>query len=109
MLQTLGSGRATGRLFGDIAVVVFLLAQASDGVLTYVGVATYGLEMEANPLITWLMVALGQGPGLAAAKVTAGLFGIILHLTGVHRAVAALAGFYIVVAIIPWMAVLDLL
>ena len=108
MLQTLGSGSATGRLFGDVALVVFLLAQASDGVLTYIGVATYGLEIEANPLITWLMVSLGEGPGLAAAKLTAGFFGIILHLTGVHRAVAALAGFYIVVAVIPWMAVLYL-
>jgi hypothetical protein len=106
MLQFLGNGGSTGRLFGDIAVIVFLLAQASDGVLTYIGVATYGVEMEANPLITWLMTSMGEGAGLATAKVTAGVFGMILHLTGVHRAVAALAGFYIIVAIIPWMAVL---
>ena len=106
MLQFLGNGGSTGRLFGDIAVIVFLLAQASDGVLTYIGVATYGIEMEANPLITWLMTSMGEGAGLATAKVTAGAFGMILPLTGVHRAVAALAGFYIVVAIIPWMAVL---
>lgn len=109
MLQFLGNGGSTGRLFGDIAVIVFLLAQASDGVLTYIGVATYGIEMEANPLITWLMTSMGEGAGLATAKVTAGVFGMILHLTGVHRAVAALAGFYIVVAIIPWMAVLYVL
>jgi len=109
MLQLLGRHRATGRLFGDVAVVVFLLAQASDGVLTYIGVATYGLEMEGNPLIAWLMVTMGEGPGLAAAKITAGAFGVILHLTGVHRAVAALAGFYIVVAIVPWLAVLYVL
>jgi hypothetical protein len=109
MLQILGSRGSTDRLFGDVAVVVFLLAQVSDGVLTYIGVATYGLAMEANPLITWLMTAMGEGPGLATAKVTAGAFGIILHLTGVHRAVAALAGFYIVVAIIPWMALLYLI
>jgi hypothetical protein len=109
MLQFLGNGGSTGRLFGDVAVIVFLLAQASDGVLTYIGVATYGIEMEANPLITWLMTSMGEGAGLATAKVTAGLFGVILHLTGVHRAVAALAGFYIVVAIIPWMAVLYVL
>jgi len=108
MLQLLGNGEGTGRLFGDVAVIVFLLAQASDGVLTYIGVATYGIEMEANPLITWLMTSMGEGAGLATAKVTAGFFGVILHLTGVHRAVAALAGFYIVVAIIPWMAVLYL-
>ena len=106
MLQILGSRGGTERLFGDVAVVVFLLAQASDGVLTYIGVATYGLQMEANPLITWLMLSMGEGPGLAAAKFTAGAFGMVLHLTGVHRAVAALAAFYIVVAIIPWMAVL---
>jgi hypothetical protein len=109
MLQILGSRGSTDRLFGDVAVVVFLLAQVSDGVLTYIGVATYGLAMEANPLITWLMTAMGEGPGLATAKLTAGAFGIILHLTGVHRAVAALAGFYIVVAIIPWMALLYLI
>lgn len=106
MLQTLGKREGNSRVFGDVAVVVFLLAQASDGILTYIGVATYGIEMEANPLIAWLMTSLGEGPGLATAKVTAGTFGVILHLTGVHRAVAALAAFYIVVAIIPWMAVL---
>ena len=46
----------TGRdIFGDVALLVFLIAQASDGVLTYVGVSTYGLHIEANPLIGWLM------------------------------------------------------
>ena len=108
MLHLVGSGRGTGRLFGDVAVVVFLLAQASDGVLTYVGVSTFGLQMEANPLITWLMTVMGEGPGLTAAKLTAGTFGMVLHLTGVHRAVALLAAFYIVVAIIPWIAILFL-
>jgi hypothetical protein len=52
------------------------------------------------------MGTLGHGPGLAAAKVTAGGFGIFLHLSDVHKAVAILAGFYIVVAIVPWMALL---
>ena len=98
--------RRNGRLFGDVAVVVFLLAQVSDGVLTYIGVSTYGLSIEGNPLITWLMASLGEGPGLAAAKVTAGFFGMALHLSAVHKAVAVLAGFYIVVAIIPWLAIL---
>ena len=87
-------------------MVVFLLAQISDGVLTYIGVSTYGASIEGNPLITWLMSALGEGPGLATAKVAAGLFGVALHLSAVHKAVALLAGFYIVVAIIPWLALL---
>jgi uncharacterized protein DUF5658 len=93
-------------VFGDLALLVFLLAQALDGVLTYIGVRTYGLHMEGNPLIGWLMVAMGQGPALAAAKVTAGFFGVALHLSAVHKAVALLAGFYLIVAVVPWFAVL---
>jgi hypothetical protein len=96
------------RLFGDLAVIVFLLAQASDGVLTYIGVSTYGATIEGNPLIAWLMTAMGPGAGLAMAKLTAGTFGVALHLSAVHRAVALLAGFYIIVAIIPWIGILFL-
>ena len=65
-------------------------------------------SIEGNPLITWLMSVMGEGPGLATAKVTAGFFGMLLHLSAVHKAVAILAGFYIVVAIIPWLAILYL-
>ena len=74
--------RGTRRnVFGDVALIVFLLAQASDGVLTYIGVSTYGLHVEGNPLIGWLMSAMGQGPALATAKLAAGFFGIALHLS----------------------------
>lgn len=100
------SPRINSRLFGDLAVIAFLLAQASDGVLTYVGVTIYGQGIEGNPLIAWLMAQMGEGPALATAKVTAGGFGIALHLSAVHKAVAALAGFYVIVAIIPWVAIL---
>ena len=92
--------------FGDVALVVFLLAQAFDGVLTYVGVSTYGLHMEGNPFIGWLMSAMGEGAGLATAKLAAGFFGIALHLSAVHKAVAVLAVFYVAVAVLPWLAIL---
>ena len=87
-------------------VVAFLIAQACDGVLTYVGVATYGMRAEANPLLAWLMAALGSAAGVAAAKIVAGGFGIALHLVSVHRVLAALAVFYVAVAIVPWIGVL---
>jgi uncharacterized membrane protein len=93
-------------LFGDVVLVAFLLAQASDGVLTYVGVSTYGMHMEANPLLAWLMTAMGQGLALATAKTAAGIFGIALHLTAVHRLVAMLTLFYIGVAVLPWIGIL---
>ena len=101
------SGEVPDRdIFGDIALLVFLIAQASDGVLTYVGVSTYGRHIEANPLIGWLMTMIGQGAALATAKVAAVFFGIALHLSAVHRAVALLAVLYIAVAVLPWLAIL---
>jgi hypothetical protein len=100
------AGTTRRNIFGDLALVAFLLAQASDGLLTYIGVSTYGLHVEGNPLIGWLMSAMGEGPALATAKLAAGFFGIALHLSAVHRAVALLAAFYVAVAIVPWVAIL---
>jgi uncharacterized membrane protein len=93
-------------MFGDVVLVVFLLAQACDGVLTYVGVSTYGVRIEGNPLLGWLMSSLGQGLALATAKATAGAFGIALHLTSVHRIVALLTAFYVAAAVVPWIGIL---
>ena len=95
-----------GELFGNVALILFLLAQVFDGALTYVGLSTYGAHMEGNPLISWLISAMGEGPALATAKLAAGTFGIALHLSAVHKAVALLAGFYIAVAVVPWVAIL---
>jgi hypothetical protein len=92
--------------FGDVVVVAFLIAQACDGVFTYVGVTSYGMRAEANPVLAWLMAAFGSGAGLAAAKVAAGGFGIALHLVSVHRVVAALAVFYVAAAVLPWIGLL---
>jgi hypothetical protein len=107
-VDNVGSAAASGQrsFFGDVALIAFLLAQAFDGVLTYVGVMTYGLSAEGNPLIAWLMQALGHGPGLATAKIAAGFFGVALHLSHVHKAVAVLAGLYAAVAVVPWVTLL---
>jgi uncharacterized membrane protein len=105
----LGNGLPSRRSrFGDVAVVVFLITQALDGMLTYVGVSLMGLHMEANPLLAWLMGSMGHGAALTSAKVLAGGFGVLLHLSSVHRVVAALAAFYLIVAIIPWVTLLYL-
>ena len=95
-------------LFGDVILVAFLLAQCFDGVFTYVGVQTHGLMIEANPLIAMMMMSLGHGAALAGAKGMAAILGICLHLRRVHGAVACLTLFYMVVAILPWMAILFL-
>jgi uncharacterized membrane protein len=100
--------RARHSRFGDIVLVLFLLAQCFDGVLTYVGVVTFGIGMEANPLLSGLMLHVGEGTALLLAKIVAGVLGIALHLRQVHKAVALLTLFYFAVAIVPWMAILYL-
>lgn len=93
-------------LFGNVAIVVFLLAQCLDGIFTYIGVNTYGLAVEANPLIAALMASVGHGTALVGAKSVAGALGVCLHLREIHAAVAVLAGFYLAVAVVPWVAIL---
>jgi hypothetical protein len=95
--------------FGNTAIILFFLAQALDGGLTYIGITALGRDLEGNPLLHWLMGATGHVPALALAKLSAAGFGIILHLAAVHRAVALLTLLYLSAAIVPWLAVLALL
>lgn len=93
-------------LFGDCVILAFLLAQCLDGVFTYIGVVSFGLAIEANPIVSSLMAEVGHGAGLVGAKGVAALLGIGLHLRQVHGAVAALTAFYVVAALVPWMSIL---
>lgn len=88
--------------FGDIAVLVFVLVQCLDGAFTYLGVHTWGLAIEANPLVSSALSFAGVGTGLAATKLFAVALGVMLHLRRVHLVVALLSVFYIAVAILPW-------
>jgi hypothetical protein len=90
--------------FGDVVVVGFVLVQFLDGVLTYLGVSTWGPGVEANPLVSLAIAAGGLGGGLAAAKLVAIGFGIALHLRRVHNVVALLTAIYVAAAILPWTA-----
>lgn len=89
-------------MFGNIAVVAFVIVQYMDGALTYLGVHVWGASIEANPLVSSAVSLAGVGGGLAIAKLTAIGLGITLHLRRVHTVVALLTAFYIAVAIVPW-------
>ncbi len=97
--------RIEGISYGNFVVLAFLVVQALDGALTYVGLATVGHVAEGNPLLAGLMAVFGLGLGLAGAKLFAASLGIALHLFGAHRLIAALTAFYLAGAIFPWMAV----
>jgi hypothetical protein len=90
--------------FGDLVVIGFLLVQILDGVFTYLGVSIWGRGIEANPLVSLAIAAGGLGTGLAAAKLVAIGFGIVLHLRRVHNLVALLTVVYVAAAILPWTA-----
>lgn len=107
-VPTVWSPPARRSRFGDVVLVLFLLAQCFDGVFTYVGVLTFGIGVEANPLISGLMLRFGEAHALLSAKIVASGLGIALHLKHRHRAVAMLALFYLAAAILPWSAILFL-
>jgi hypothetical protein len=88
--------------FGDIAVIGFVIVQALDGALTYLGLHTWGASVEANPLVSSAVSVAGVGGGLLVTKLLAVMLGMLLHLKGVHRAVAFLTIFYVAAAIVPW-------
>lgn len=98
-------GRSRASRYGNGVVLVFLVVQALDGVLTYVGVSV-GSAAEGNPLVAACMAAFGAGPGLAGAKLLAGSLGIGLHLFGTHRLIALLTAIYVAMSILPWTLLL---
>jgi hypothetical protein len=89
-------------LFGDLAVILFIVVQCLDGAMTYLGVHTWGVGIEANPLVSSALSYAGVGTGLAATKAFAVALGMLLHLRRVHLVVALLSVFYLAVAILPW-------
>jgi hypothetical protein len=88
---------------GDLAVLGFIIVQFLDGALTYLGLHLFGPSIEANPLVSSAVDFAGIGLGLVAIKLVAIGMGMLLHLQGVHRAVALLTAFYLAVAILPWI------
>jgi hypothetical protein len=90
--------------FGNIAVLAFFVVQFLDGALTYLGIATWGIGIEANPIISSAVAYAGPETGLAAAKGVAIACGMVLHLRRIHHVVALLSLFYLGVAIVPWAA-----
>jgi hypothetical protein len=86
-------------------LIVFLVAQVFDGLLTYTAVAVLQVIGEGNLLLAAAMEAAGAGPALVGAKTIAAAGGLILYLRGCHGILGALTAFYMVGAITPWLYV----
>ena len=91
---------------GNLVIVLFLVAQVLDAVLTYLGV-TIGIS-EGNPLVAYSLRHAGIGPGLTITKLVAVACSMGLHLVGLHRVLALLTVMYLSLAILPWTYLLYL-
>jgi hypothetical protein len=88
-----------------LVLLLFLTAQACDGIFTYAAVHTYGLAAEGNLLLATWMALVGPTPALIGAKVLAMGCGVLLYIRGIHRTLALLTAVYAVGAVGPWMLV----
>lgn len=93
--------RPTPRLI----LLVFLLLQLVDGVLTYTAVALLGVVGEGNVLLATLMQMAGPGPALVGAKTLAAACGLLLYVRGFYGILGALTALYVIAAITPWLLV----
>jgi hypothetical protein len=91
----------------ELVWLAFVTVQALDGIMSYVGVNTFGTWIEANPLVAWYATTLGPAVAFTAVKLFAIACGTMLYLMARHRTVAALTLFYLAFAVVPWVHVLG--
>jgi hypothetical protein len=91
--------------FSRVILLLFLAAQAFDGVFTYVAVSAVGTRAESNALLVTWMGLIGPGPALFLAKSIAILAGAFVYRRGLHGLLAGLTVVYAAAAIGPWLYV----
>ena len=88
-------------------LVLFVLLQLADGVLTYAAVERFGTAAEGNPILaTWILIT-GAAPALIGAKLIACACGAVLYFAGVHRVLAGLSALYFFGAVVPWLQIFS--
>lgn len=92
--------------FGNLVWLAFVAAQAADGVLTYLGMLTFGLAIEGNPVVAWYATVLGPAQALVGAKLLSITCAGFLHLSSMHRAIGLLTIVCLLGAVWPWIALL---
>ena len=88
-------------------LVLFIVLQAADGLLTYTAVGRFGTAAEGNPILaTWMMLT-GYEAALLGAKTMACLCGGVLYVAGVYHVLAGLSVLYLFAAVVPWLQILS--
>jgi hypothetical protein len=93
--------------YAEVLWLAFVIVQALDGAMSYIGVSVHGLGIEANPLVAWYLGVLGPAAGFAVAKLFAVTCGAVLYVAARYVWVALLTVVYLVFAVGPWVEVLS--
>jgi hypothetical protein len=93
--------------------MLLVLLQIGDGLLTGLGINTYGVHAEGNFLIKYLISEIGLFPALLATKSIAIAIVFLLCLMAsqviwLPRAMKCVIAIYFFAAIIPWSYILFL-
>lgn len=91
--------------------ILLCLLQVLDGVFTFIGVSRFGLEIEGNPLVRFLMESFGYATALAGIKGIATLIVLFLiylakEISWMNKALSAVSVVYVLTAILPWTYIL---
>lgn len=88
------------------------VCQLLDGILTYVGLALFGIEMEGNKFLAMLMEAFGSFPVLFLSKLLALILvgGLTLYAhprPWFRPVIVALIIAYLLLAVYPWVFLIS--
>jgi hypothetical protein len=86
-----------------LVFLLFLVAQAADGICTYVAVTALGPGVERNFVLAIWMALVGPAPTLVVAKGVAVAAGVLVYRHGLHAVLAGLTAMYAVMAVGPWI------
>lgn len=86
-----------------LTLVIFVIFQIADGLMTYGAIGVFGCSAEGNPLLAAWIALAGAGPALLGAKLMACGCAVLLHVLERHRVLAGLTMFYFFGAVWPWL------
>jgi hypothetical protein len=92
---------------GNLILLCFILTQVLDGVATLHGISLFGLPIEGNLFLRFLMERFGPVPVVVCAKALSVVGGAYLYSRKSYFLLTVLTVFYILCVLIPWMNVLS--
>lgn len=88
---------------GRLTLILFVVLQVADGLITFGAVRIFGTAAEGNPILeTWIQLA-GPGAALLGAKGVACGGAVLLYALDRRRTLAALTGVLLAYGVLPWL------